>query len=88
MSRYVFKTLSAFGVYESGDTPSVEAADGSGSQNVEEAIAPVMNTLSTFRDSIKKRANEGAKSMFQLSDELRDDVLPFLGIKLEDKKQD
>ena len=88
MSRYIFKTLSAFGVYESGDAPSVEANDGSGSQNVEEAIAPVMNALSTFRDQIKKRANEGPKAMFQLSDQIRDDVLPFLGIKLEDKKQD
>ncbi len=26
--------------------------------------------------------------MFQLSDEIRDDVLPFMGIKLEDRKQD
>ena len=26
--------------------------------------------------------------MFNVSDEVRDDVLPFLGIKLEDRKQD
>ena len=26
--------------------------------------------------------------MFKLSDEIRDDVLPHLGIKLEDRKQD
>ena len=26
--------------------------------------------------------------MFKLSDEIRDDVLPYLGIKLEDRKQD
>ena len=26
--------------------------------------------------------------MFQLSDEIRDDVLPFMGIKLEDRKND
>jgi len=26
--------------------------------------------------------------MFQLSDEFRDDVLPYMGIKLEDRKQD
>mmetsp|Transcript_90337 Transcript_90337/g.124723 ORF Transcript_90337/g.124723 Transcript_90337/m.124723 type:complete len:113 (+) Transcript_90337:25-363(+) len=26
--------------------------------------------------------------MFEISDEVRDDVLPFLGIKLEDRKQD
>jgi len=81
VSRYVFKVLSAFGVYESGDLPSE-----SGSGNVEDAITPVMNALSNFRDQVKRRAPEGHKVMFQLSDEVRDDVLPFLGIKLEDRK--
>ena len=47
-----------------------------------------MNALSNFRDQIKRRADEGPKVLFQLSDEIRDDVLPFMGIKLEDKKQD
>ena len=47
-----------------------------------------MNALSNFRDQVKRRANEGPKVMFQLSDEIRDDVLPFMGIKLEDRKQD
>lgn len=87
ISHYVFDTLKAFGVYESGDLPSVEAGEGSG-ENVEDAITPVMNALSNFRDQIKRKANEGPKVMFQLSDEIRDDVLPFMGIKLEDKKQD
>lgn len=89
VSRYVFKILTAFGVYEAGDLPSIESGDGTGaSENVEDAITPVMNALSNFRDQIKRRANEGAKTMFQLSDEIRDDVLPFMGIKLEDRKQD
>lgn len=89
VSRYVFKILTAFGVYEAGDLPSIESGDGAGaSENVEDAITPVMNALSNFRDQIKRRANEGAKTMFQLSDEIRDDVLPFMGIKLEDRKQE
>ena len=41
-----------------------------------------------FRDQVKRRANDGPKAMFQLSDEIRDDVLPYVGIKLEDRKQD
>ena len=56
--------------------------------NVEDAITPVMNALSNFRDQIKRRANEGPKVMFQLSDDIRDDVLPYMGIKLEDRKQE
>lgn len=55
VSRYVFKTLSAFGVYEAGDMPNLGAqssnADGSeAGGNVEDAITPVMNALSNFRD--------------------------------------
>lgn len=77
-------------MYEPGDLPSVEAADGEAgaSANVEDAITPVMNALSTFRDQVKKRAKDGPKAMFEISDQVRDDVLPFLGIKLEDRKQD
>ena len=88
VSRYIFKTLSAFGVYESGSLPKVEAEGEAGVENVEESITPVMNALSNFRDQVKRRANEGPKAMFQLSDEIRDDVLPFMGIRLEDRKQD
>ena len=45
-----------------------------------------MDALRDFRDQVKRRANDGPKAMFQLSDEIRDDVLPYVGIKLEDRK--
>ena len=45
-----------------------------------------MDVLSTYRDKIKLAAKDGAKPIFELSDELRDEILPHLGIKLEDKK--
>ena len=49
VSRYVFKTLSAFGVYDIGDWPTL------GSQNsVEDAITPVMDALRDFRDQVKR----------------------------------
>ena len=47
ISRYIFKTLSAFGVYEPGDLPSIESASAG---NVEDAITPLMNALTNFRD--------------------------------------
>ena len=68
--------------------PSVSAEGTEGSASVEDAIGPVMNALSTFRDQIKKKATDGPQEMFKQCDEIRDDVLPFLGIKLEDRKQD
>lgn len=59
--------LKIFGVYESGDLPSLESGDGAGA-NVEDAITPLMNALSQFRDAIKAQASSGPKAMFQLSD--------------------
>ena len=47
-----------------------------------------MDALRDFRDQVKRKANDGSKAMFQLSDEIRDEVLPYMGIKLEDRKQD
>lgn len=35
---------------------------------------------------MKQSADKGPKEIFQLCDQFRDDVLPDLGIKLEDRK--
>ena len=89
VSHFVFDILKCFGIYESGDFPQVTGlGDSSAStgKSHEDTIAPLMEALIKFRDDIKNPANQDAKSLFKLSDELRDDVLPFLGIRLEDKK--
>lgn len=49
-------------------------------------MADLVNALSKFRHTIKEKARAGnTKEIFDVCDELRDDVLPFLGIRLEDK---
>jgi len=84
-SRYVFHILKCFGLYGDDDTPSSVGEDGAG-QSSEETIAPLMNALSNYRDKVKESAKDGAGPIFKISDQLRDDVLPYMGIKLEDKK--
>jgi hypothetical protein len=46
-----------------------------------------MNALTKYRDQVKNLAGteNAAKDLFRISDELRDDILPYLGIRLEDK---
>jgi cysteinyl-tRNA synthetase len=44
-----------------------------------------MNALSKYRDQVKNSASDDPKALFKISDELRDDILPYLGIRLEDK---
>ena len=43
-----------------------------------------MNILAKYRDQVRINSND-AKVLCQISDELRDDILPNLGIRLEDK---
>ena len=87
VSKYVFFILKCFGVYSDDDVPTVlEDSSKQGGQSFEEQISPLMDVLSTYRDKIKLAAKDGAKPIFELSDELRDEILPHLGIKLEDKK--
>ena len=78
VSKFVFHILKCFGLYEDGDFPTVSAG-------AEDVIAPLMNALMKFRDDVKKNAGTGGKEIFKISDELRDDILPYLGIRLEDK---
>jgi len=84
VSRFVFHIMKCFGIYEDGDYPAAEGAEGS----YEDIITPLMNALTKYRDDIKKNAATDPKTLFKISDELRDDILPFLGIKLEDKGKD
>ena len=45
-----------------------------------------MNVMAKFRDDIKDKAGSSdPKELFRVCDELRDDILPYLGIRLEDK---
>ncbi len=46
-----------------------------------------MNVLIKYRDEIKLKAKDGPKEIFALNDQLRDEILPQLGISIEDRKQ-
>lgn len=72
------------------DEPTDDNATSEGGQNGsvsrEAAIEPLMNVLAKFRDDVKANAGNGPKEVFQISDVLRDDVLPHHNIMLEDRK--
>jgi len=89
VSKFVFFILRCFGIFEEGDFPAVVGAGESESMaSYEDTITPLMNVLIKFRDQVKVKAGDGPKELFKLCDELRDDILPYLGIQLEDKGKD
>jgi len=53
------------------------------------SLTPIINALSEFRDDVRKSAiKKDSKSVLQICDDIRDNVLPFLGIRLEDQGGD
>ncbi|KAJ6236395.1 cysteine--tRNA ligase [Anaeramoeba flamelloides] len=57
--------------------------------NTEEVIAPITTALSEFRDKVRGIArNNKTVELLQLCDQIRDDVLPFIGIRLEDRNNE
>lgn len=79
ISRFVFHTLKAFGVYADADLPSLSAGKSS-----DEVIKPVMDALAEYRDGVRELADKGKKTLMDLSDQLRDVKLMNLGIELKD----
>ena len=88
VSKFIHHILRCFGLYSDTEEPADGGADESsaGSVSREAAIEPLMNVLAKFRDDVKANAGNGPKEVFQISDVLRDDVLPHHNIMLEDRK--
>lgn len=87
VARYITSMFKVFGLITNSELgfPLTDGSESAG-VNKEEVITPVLDTLATFRQEIRKAAIAGdVKTVLRLADQLRDDVLPELGIRLEDK---
>jgi len=76
----VIETPHEFGLGSSGKAGS--------SSNLEEQVLPYLQSLATFRDNIRQliRDKKDPKEILALCDKLRDDDLPELGVRLEDRE--
>ncbi|XP_055341904.1 cysteine--tRNA ligase, cytoplasmic-like isoform X2 [Paramacrobiotus metropolitanus] len=92
IALYLTKMMRIFGVFDADDSigPSVQIAGGSGTVNLEEVVLPYVRALADFRDEIRQEARglEKAGKILQLCDKVRDDILPNLGVRLEDREGD
>lgn len=58
------------------------------SESKEDVVGPYIDTISKFRDEIRSAAHEkDLKRVFDACDKLREETLPQLGVKLEDRFQ-
>lgn len=84
---YVTELLTIFGVIPgTTDNGAIGFPIGSGSGNTEETLAPVLDSLLDFRSAVRDQARAGnTQGVLKECDTFRDDALPPLGIRLEDK---
>ena len=94
-ARYVAEMLGKLGLGALCDddtlgrlkcTPNPKLAAKAGGASGAAAAAPLLDAVAAFRDEIRVAGRQGdTKKILELCDALRDDVLPELGIRLEDK---
>merc|ERR1712018_1053256 len=64
---------------------------GKESGNTEDIVMPYLDALALFRDDVRLAARSiggDAVPILKKCDELRDDVLPLLGVRLENKENE
>lgn len=87
---YITELLQIFGAISSKAKKSIGFPAKTGdneSENKEEILIPYLMALADFRKVVRENALEvKATKILQLCDELRDDILPNLSVRLEDKE--
>lgn len=85
IAEYITKMLQIFGAIK-GDTVIGFPQAGLGAGNMEEMVMPYLTALSEFRETVRQLAREKKepKEILQACDNLRDTILPNLGVRLED----
>ncbi|KAF8771005.1 cysteine--tRNA ligase, cytoplasmic-like [Argiope bruennichi] len=83
---YVLKILQIFGASFGGT--SQESSENSSTTEInEDLVMPYLRTLADFRENVRQQAKEiKATNILKKCDELRDDILPNLGVRLEDQE--
>ncbi|XP_053415744.1 cysteine--tRNA ligase, cytoplasmic isoform X2 [Nycticebus coucang] len=85
IALYLTHMLKIFGAIEEESSLGFPVGEPRTSLNLEATVMPYLQVLSEFREGVRKIAREKkVPEVLQLSDALRDDVLPEFGVRFED----
>ncbi|KAH1172402.1 cysteine--tRNA ligase, cytoplasmic isoform X1 [Mauremys mutica] len=85
ISSYLTQMLKIFGAIENDDALGFPVGGNGQNINLESTVMPYLQVLSDFREGVRQIAREKkVTEVLQLSDALRDDILPELGVRFED----
>jgi len=88
IGKFISDILKCLGlVYKTEFVDYFKISENNTNSNYEEVITPFINVMSDFRDKVKDiciKENE-PKKVLAICDKFKDEILPNLGIKIEDK---
>jgi cysteinyl-tRNA synthetase len=85
-AKYITKIFKTFGLIPEGSGVELGFPVGGSGDNGEEKLTPVLDALIDFRSSVRDKARaNNVSGILAECDTFRDDALPPLGIRLEDK---
>nr|XP_032626145.1 cysteine--tRNA ligase, cytoplasmic [Chelonoidis abingdonii] len=85
ISSYLTQMLKIFGAIENDEALGFPVGGNGQNINLESTVMPYLQVLSDFREGVRQIAREKkVTEVLQLSDALRDDILPELGVRFED----
>lgn len=89
IAKYITSVLRTFGLVDNLDEigfPLEASKHELNGKSREQLIAPYLDALTSFRESVRIAAMSGdSKAVLDAADNLRDNVLPDLGVRMEDK---
>lgn len=89
IAEYITDLLHIFGAIQGprGGLGFPVCAAGGGNQNTEELVMPFLKAMADFRGNVREQARTlKAQEILKLCDDLRDEHLPNLGVRLEDRE--
>ena len=88
VAKYISDILKCLGlVYNTEFVDYFRLSESDGGKNAEEILTPFINAITDFRGEVKDTciADKDVKKVLSICDKLRDEVLPNLGVRIEDK---
>ena len=88
VAKYISDILKCLGlVYNTEFVDYFRLSESDGGKNAEEILTPFINAITDFRGEVKESciADKDVKKVLSICDKLRDEVLPNLGVRIEDK---
>jgi cysteinyl-tRNA synthetase len=90
VARFITFILKTFGLIIEDSIgfsmSGLNSSDGEGGVSKEQVLTPVLDVLTKFREAVRIAAMNGdSKAVLAAADLLRDDILPELGVRMEDK---